>query len=289
MCKAPRWGGRCCLLIRGCLVLCLVSPARNGKIPVSDEEQTNVPHIYAIGDILEGKWELTPVAIQAGRLLARRLFAGATLKVRHPHARIHPLEYPLSYVGLSLAWPSPLPNDTTLCSSWSLHWFSLSLLETYDLISLTSHYRTQSHFSILNTAQFEADNPQRWSNSIIYLIFFFFCYWTRSKCRKMTLSVYMFVLSSWLHLLSYSKLSWLTSVNPWFSVCSVTTWMSPPRCSRPWSTAAVVWPRRRPWSCMGRRTSRWVRALGWVMWSVGTCHKLQGLELRTGYQMELRT
>uniref|UniRef100_A0A672MQG7 Thioredoxin reductase 3 n=1 Tax=Sinocyclocheilus grahami TaxID=75366 RepID=A0A672MQG7_SINGR len=47
-------------------------PSRNGKIPVNDEEQTNVPHIYAIGDILEGKWELTPVAIQAGKLLARR-------------------------------------------------------------------------------------------------------------------------------------------------------------------------------------------------------------------------
>ncbi|XP_016123616.1 thioredoxin reductase 3-like [Sinocyclocheilus grahami] len=44
-------------------------PSRNGKIPVNDEEQTNVPHIYAIGDILEGKWELTPVAIQAGKLL----------------------------------------------------------------------------------------------------------------------------------------------------------------------------------------------------------------------------
>lgn len=53
---------------------------RNGKIPVNDEEQTNVPHIYAIGDILEGKLELTPVAIQAGKLLARRLFAGSKLK-----------------------------------------------------------------------------------------------------------------------------------------------------------------------------------------------------------------
>ena len=48
---------------------------------MDDEEQTNVPYIYAIGDILEGKWELTPVAIQAGKLLARRLYAGASLKV----------------------------------------------------------------------------------------------------------------------------------------------------------------------------------------------------------------
>lgn len=54
---------------------------RTGKIPVTDEEQTNVPYIYAIGDILEGKLELTPVAIQAGRLLAQRLYAGSNIKV----------------------------------------------------------------------------------------------------------------------------------------------------------------------------------------------------------------
>ncbi|KAJ8259079.1 hypothetical protein COCON_G00180910 [Conger conger] len=69
---------------------------KNGKIPVNDEEQTNVPHVYAIGDILEGKWELTPVAIQAGKLLARRLFGGATLKcdyVNVPTTVFTPLEY----------------------------------------------------------------------------------------------------------------------------------------------------------------------------------------------------
>ncbi|KAK7898981.1 hypothetical protein WMY93_019834 [Mugilogobius chulae] len=69
---------------------------KNGKIPVSDEEQTNVPHIYAIGDILEGKWELTPVAIQAGKLLARRLYGGAKLKcdyVNVPTTVFTPLEY----------------------------------------------------------------------------------------------------------------------------------------------------------------------------------------------------
>lgn len=50
-------------------------------MPVNDEEQTSVPHIYAIGDILEEKWELTPVAIQAGKLLARRLYGGSKVKV----------------------------------------------------------------------------------------------------------------------------------------------------------------------------------------------------------------
>uniref|UniRef100_A0A8C6UKH1 thioredoxin-disulfide reductase (NADPH) n=1 Tax=Neogobius melanostomus TaxID=47308 RepID=A0A8C6UKH1_9GOBI len=70
--------------------------AKNGKIPVNDEEQTNVPHIHAIGDILEGKWELTPVAIQAGKLLARRLYAGSKLKcdyVNVPTTVFTPLEY----------------------------------------------------------------------------------------------------------------------------------------------------------------------------------------------------
>lgn len=67
-----------CFYLFSCSFLCPFY--RNGKIPVNDEEQTNVPHIYAIGDILEGKLELTPVAIQAGKLLARRLFAGSKLK-----------------------------------------------------------------------------------------------------------------------------------------------------------------------------------------------------------------
>uniref|UniRef100_A0A8C9WHM7 Thioredoxin reductase 3 n=1 Tax=Scleropages formosus TaxID=113540 RepID=A0A8C9WHM7_SCLFO len=69
---------------------------KNGKIPVNDEEQTNVPHIYAIGDILEGKLELTPVAIQAGKLLARRLFGGSSVKcdyVNVPTTVFTPLEY----------------------------------------------------------------------------------------------------------------------------------------------------------------------------------------------------
>lgn len=50
----------------------------SGKIRVS-KEQTNVPHIYAVGDIVYGAPELTPVAIQAGKLLAQRLFKGMVL------------------------------------------------------------------------------------------------------------------------------------------------------------------------------------------------------------------
>ncbi|KFV48959.1 Thioredoxin reductase 1, cytoplasmic, partial [Gavia stellata] len=70
--------------------------SRTGKIPVNDEEQTNVPYIYAVGDILQDKLELTPVAIQAGKLLVQRLYAGASSKcdyVNVPTTVFTPLEY----------------------------------------------------------------------------------------------------------------------------------------------------------------------------------------------------
>ncbi|XP_056430486.1 thioredoxin reductase 1, cytoplasmic isoform X2 [Hyla sarda] len=69
---------------------------KTGKIPVNDEEQTNVPYIYAIGDVLEGMLELTPVAIQAGRLLARRLYGNSRIKcdyINVPTTVFTPLEY----------------------------------------------------------------------------------------------------------------------------------------------------------------------------------------------------
>jgi len=67
----------------------------NGKIPV-DKEQTNIPNIYACGDVIEGIWELTPVAIQAGRMLSERLYAGASLHMDYhtiPTTVFTPLEY----------------------------------------------------------------------------------------------------------------------------------------------------------------------------------------------------
>jgi glutathione reductase (NADPH) len=54
-----------------------VSVMANGVIPVDAYENTNVPGIYAIGDIT-GKAALTPVAITAGRKLAERLFSNKT-------------------------------------------------------------------------------------------------------------------------------------------------------------------------------------------------------------------
>lgn len=47
-----------------------------GYVPSNENESTNVPNIYSLGDV-SGKIQLTPVAIAAGRLLADRLFGGA--------------------------------------------------------------------------------------------------------------------------------------------------------------------------------------------------------------------
>ena len=74
---------------------------KTGKIE-AESEQTNVPHIYAIGDVLDARQELTPVAIQAGRMLAQRLYNGSMKQMDYnqvPTTVFTPLEY--GCVGLA--------------------------------------------------------------------------------------------------------------------------------------------------------------------------------------------
>lgn len=69
---------------------------KNGFVYTNDYDQTNVDNIYAIGDVADEKPELTPVAIQAGRLLARRLFNGTVEKCDYVNVAttvFTPLEY----------------------------------------------------------------------------------------------------------------------------------------------------------------------------------------------------
>lgn len=54
-----------------------------GHVKVDESQDTNVPGIHAVGDVT-GRAPLTPVAIAAGRLLADRLFGGASAE----HARL---------------------------------------------------------------------------------------------------------------------------------------------------------------------------------------------------------
>ena len=54
-----------------------VETDEKGYVPVNEHHETNVPGIYALGDVI-GKIELTPVAVKAGRILAERLFNNIT-------------------------------------------------------------------------------------------------------------------------------------------------------------------------------------------------------------------
>ena len=73
----------------------LVNP-KNRKVLVDDFDRSNIPHIWAVGDAADVEYELTPVAIKAGILLARRLFAESTLLMDYiyvPTTVFTPLEY----------------------------------------------------------------------------------------------------------------------------------------------------------------------------------------------------
>lgn len=74
---------------------------KNKKI-LTNFEQTNVDHIYAIGDVVDESTaggralELTPVAIQAGQLLSKRIFAKADVKMDYMNVAttvFTPIEY----------------------------------------------------------------------------------------------------------------------------------------------------------------------------------------------------
>jgi glutathione reductase (NADPH) len=75
-----------------------------GFIPVDKFQQTNVEHIFAIGDVT-GAQALTPVAIAAGRRLADRIYGG--MEGRHLDYRLVPTVIfshpPMGTVGMTEA------------------------------------------------------------------------------------------------------------------------------------------------------------------------------------------
>uniref|UniRef100_A0A0R3S586 Glutaredoxin domain-containing protein n=1 Tax=Elaeophora elaphi TaxID=1147741 RepID=A0A0R3S586_9BILA len=73
-----------------------VDRVKSGKIIGRREQSVSCPYIYAIGDVLNGCPELTPVAIQAGKVLMRRLLTGNSELTEYdkvPTTVFTPLEY----------------------------------------------------------------------------------------------------------------------------------------------------------------------------------------------------
>ncbi|MFH4979409.1 hypothetical protein AB6A40_006118 [Gnathostoma spinigerum] len=73
-----------------------VATTKGGKLIGLREQSISCPYVYAVGDVLEGCPELTPVAIQAGRVLMRRLFTGNSELTEYdqvPTTVFTPLEY----------------------------------------------------------------------------------------------------------------------------------------------------------------------------------------------------
>ncbi|CAN0441671.1 unnamed protein product [Ascophyllum nodosum] len=80
-----------------------VAFSEGGKVTIiTNNEETTVPGVFGIGDVAEGVPELTPAAVQAGKLLARRLFGESAEATDYRHVCttvFTPLEY--SSCGLS--------------------------------------------------------------------------------------------------------------------------------------------------------------------------------------------
>lgn len=66
------------------------------KLACVHEQLSGAPHLYALGDVLDGRPELTPVAIEAGLRLARRLYGGVNDPMDYENVAttvFTPLEY----------------------------------------------------------------------------------------------------------------------------------------------------------------------------------------------------
>ena len=73
-----------------------LTATKTGKLIADDQDRTNIENVFAIGDVVDGRLELTPTAIMAGKLLARRLFKGSKLEMNYqyvPTTVFTPLEY----------------------------------------------------------------------------------------------------------------------------------------------------------------------------------------------------
>ena len=83
-----------------CLEAAAIATEAN-RIPVDSEQRTNVPHIYAVGDVTD-RINLTPVAIDEGRAFADSVYGTSPRQVDHSLVACAVFSQPeLASVGLS--------------------------------------------------------------------------------------------------------------------------------------------------------------------------------------------
>lgn len=97
-----------------------VEASRNGRLSVNSEFQTNVPHIYGVGDIVND-YALTPVAIAEGHYLADKLFGGEAHATRSfSYNKIATAIFsgpPIGTIGMSEQEARDAGHDITLYKS----------------------------------------------------------------------------------------------------------------------------------------------------------------------------
>jgi glutathione reductase (NADPH) len=78
-----------------------VAVAEDGAIPVDEEHATNVPHVFAIGDVID-RVNLTPMATATGHALADTLFGGRPRRASYENVPTAVFtQPPLATVGLT--------------------------------------------------------------------------------------------------------------------------------------------------------------------------------------------
>jgi glutathione reductase (NADPH) len=90
----------------------------NGAIPVDDEHATNVPHIYALGDVID-RINLTPMATAVGHALADTLFGNNPRKVSYEN-KAAPSSCRAAIVPRASPTSTPTPSATPsgCCCRW---------------------------------------------------------------------------------------------------------------------------------------------------------------------------
>eukprot|EP00808_Paulinella_micropora_P019338 g17500.t1 len=101
------------------------------SIVVGLNDATSQPHIFALGDVAENRPELTPAAIQAGHLLAKRLFGKSTALMDYNHVAttvFTPLEYACIGMTEEQLKASSLPSKEVYHAYFTpLDWAALDL------------------------------------------------------------------------------------------------------------------------------------------------------------------